>query len=107
MPHPFFDVSTPVIIGHRGAADTAPENTLVSFERAVQIGAEVLESDIHATRDGVPVLLHDPNVDRTTNGTGLVSDLTLDELRQLDAGHHFAGPEHEASGNPFPFRDQG
>ena len=107
MPHPFFDISTPVIIGHRGAAGTAPENTLVSFERAVQIGAEVLESDIHATRDGVPVLLHDPNVDRTTNGTGLVSDLTLDELRELDAGQHFVGLEHEASGNPFPFRGQG
>lgn len=103
MPHPFFDVSNPVIIGHRGAAGTAPENTMVSFERALDVGAEVLESDIHATRDGVPVLLHDPNVDRTTNGTGMVSDLTLAELRELDAAHHFS----DDAGTTFPMREQG
>lgn len=103
MPHSFFEVSNPVIIGHRGAAGTAPENTLVSFARALEVGAEILESDIHATRDGVPVLLHDPNVDRTTTGVGIVSDLTLEELRELDAGHHFDSSPNES----FPFRNQG
>lgn len=103
MPHPFFDVSNPVIIGHRGAAGTTPENTLVSFARALEVGAEILESDIHATRDGVPVLLHDPNVDRTTSGTGMVSDLTLSELRELDAADHFDAQPDAA----FPFRNQG
>lgn len=103
MPHPFFDVMNPVIIGHRGAAGSAPENTLVSFARALELGAEVLETDIQATRDGVPVLLHDPNLDRTTSGAGMVSDLTLEELRELDAAHHF----EDDSGTPFPLRDQG
>lgn len=102
MPHPFFDVSTPVIIGHRGAAGTAPENTLVSFARALEIGAEVLESDVHITRDGTPVLLHDPHVDRTTNGVGHVAEFSLAQLRELDAGHRFDSRGDDA----FPYRNR-
>ena len=77
MPHPFFDVATPIVIGHRGCAGEAPENTLLSFARALEAGAAILESDVHLTRDGVPVLLHDDVVDRTTDGSGRVAELSL------------------------------
>jgi glycerophosphoryl diester phosphodiesterase len=103
MPHPYFDTLQPVIIGHRGAAGTAPENTLAAFAAGLALGADVLESDIHATRDGVPVLIHDPDVNRTTDGTGQVEELTLDQLRMLDAGYNFSPDE----GANFPKRGQG
>jgi len=97
MPHPFFDVLRPVVIGHRGAAGTHPENTLASFAAALELGAQILESDVHVTRDGVPVLLHDPRVDRVTEAQGLASDLTWDELCALDAGYRF---EDATGGHP-------
>lgn len=80
----------PRVMGHRGAAGVAPENTLVSFRAAVDAGADVLEMDVHATRDGRIVVIHDPTVDRTTDGTGEVRGLTWDELQQLDASARFA-----------------
>lgn len=103
MPHPFFDISNPVIIGHRGAAGSAPENTLLSFARGLELGAEILESDLHATRDGVPVLIHDDSVDRTTDSRGPVANFSLDELRDFDAGYLFS-TDH---GMSFPERGQG
>jgi glycerophosphoryl diester phosphodiesterase len=103
MPHPFFEVPIPVIIGHRGAAGRAPENTLASFTRGLELGATILESDIHATRDGVPVLIHDSSVDRTTDGCSPVAELRLEELRELDAGHHFSTDQGES----FPERGRG
>jgi glycerophosphoryl diester phosphodiesterase len=103
MPHAYFEVLNPIVIGHRGAAGSAPENTLVAFAKGLSLGAEILESDLHVTRDGVPVLIHDPDVDRTTDGAGAVEDLTLDELRELDAAHHFSMDE----GKTFPERGQG
>jgi glycerophosphoryl diester phosphodiesterase len=103
MRHPYFDVATPTVIGHRGSAGEAPENTLPSFARALEAGAEILESDIHLTRDGVPVLLHDDVVDRTTDGRGRVAELALAELRALDAGHRFS-PD---GGRTHPFRGRG
>ncbi len=94
----------PVIVGHRGAAGLAPENTIEACRVAVdEWGAEALEVDVHATADGACVLLHDPTVDRTTDGTGPVSDLTLAELRSLDAGYRFAMPAPDA----FPYRGRG
>lgn len=105
MDHPFFDVEVPTIIGHRGAAGTAPENTLPTFERALSLGAEVLESDIHVTRDGVPVLIHDPDVARTTEATGEVAGFDFAELQELDAGFRFSHPDGEAGG--FPMRGTG
>ena len=89
MAHPFFE-PTPLILGHRGAAAHAPENTLLSFERAIELGAGVIESDVQASRDGVPVLMHDAVVDRVTNGAGVVESMSLAELQALDAGHHFS-----------------
>jgi glycerophosphoryl diester phosphodiesterase len=93
MAHSFFDVENPVVIGHRGAAGERPENTLVSFETALAQGAQILESDIHVSRDGVPILLHDPELDRTTDGAGLASASTWSELERLDAGCRFEGAE--------------
>ncbi len=106
MPHPYFDLPGPVILGHRGAAGVAPENTLFAFERGLADGAHIIESDVHITRDGVPVLVHDPSVDRTTDGSGLVAELSLEELHRLDAGHRFRDP-HDQSGEGFPHRGQG
>ena len=98
MPHSFFDVDRPVVIGHRGAAERSPENTLASFQTALDDGAQILESDIHLSSDGVPILLHDPDVERTTDGRGLASNLTWQELSSLDAGYRF---EDATGGTPF------
>jgi glycerophosphoryl diester phosphodiesterase len=103
MRHPFFDVAGPIVLGHRGAAGEAPENTLPSFERALAVGANVLESDVHPTCDGVPVLIHDDTLERTTDGAGRVSELTWKELSALDAGFRFS-PD---GGRSFPFRGRG
>lgn len=73
-------------VGHRGAKGHAPENTMMSFAVATGLGATIVETDVHLTRDGEVVLIHDHTVDRTTNGHGFVKDLTLSELKRLDAG---------------------
>lgn len=103
MRHPFFDLPTPIVFGHRGASGEAPENTLPAFERALAQGAAILETDVHATRDGVIVTCHDPDVARTTDGSGPIAALRFDELRRLDAGHRFS-PD---GGVRFPFRGRG
>ncbi|MCC7492772.1 MAG: hypothetical protein IT204_10510 [Fimbriimonadaceae bacterium] len=74
------------IVGHRGAAALVPENTLPSFEHAIALGCEATECDVRLTADGHLVICHDETVDRTTNGSGRVADLTLAEIRDLDAG---------------------
>ncbi|MET9881754.1 glycerophosphodiester phosphodiesterase family protein [Streptomyces sp. NPDC006430] len=73
-------------IGHRGVMGVEPENTLRSFVRAERSGMDVIALDVQLSKDGVLVVLHDPEVDRTTDGAGAVADLTLAELRELDAG---------------------
>ncbi len=93
------DMRKPWIIAHRGDSGHAPENTLAAFERAVQLGAGFIETDLHLTRDARFVAIHDSTVDRTTNGHGAVHDLTLAELRQLDAGLWF---DRQFSGQPIP-----
>ena len=103
MKHPFFDLPTPTVIGHRGSAGEAPENTLLSFECALADGAAILESDVHLTRDGVPVLIHDDAVDRITEGSGRVADFSLDALRHLDAGYRFTPDQ----GRTHPYRGRG
>ncbi len=77
------------IIGHRGASGTAPENTLAAFRRAVELGAQYIETDIQLSRDAHLVALHDDTVQRTTDGRGSVAALTLEQLRRLDAGSWF------------------
>jgi glycerophosphoryl diester phosphodiesterase len=79
-------------IAHRGASAYAPENTRAAFRRAIEMGADMIETDLQVTRDGVLVLIHDDLVDRPSDGTGPVADYTLAELRALDTGSWF-GPE--------------
>lgn len=90
MTHPYFDLPLPLVLGHRGAAGDAPENTLLSFERALELGADILETDVRATADEEPILMHDAVLDRITNGSGRVEERTLAEIKELDAGYRFS-----------------
>lgn len=81
-----------LVIGHRGASIEAPENTMAAFTRALDLGADGIEFDVQLTADGHAVVLHDAVLDRTTNGSGPVFDVDLDEVRALDAGSWF-GPD--------------
>lgn len=80
---------SPWVIAHRGASGHTPENTMAAFQRAVELGASFIETDLQVTRDGCFVAIHDDTVDRTTNGSGEVQEFTLDELRGVDAGLWF------------------
>lgn len=79
----------PTIIGHRGMPYAAPENTMASFKAAIDSGADGLETDLHMTKDGELVLIHDVTLDRTTSGKGLVAEHSLKELKELSAGYWF------------------
>ncbi len=83
----------PMLIAHRGGSLEAPENTLAAFRHAVSVGAKYVELDVQMSSDGALVIIHDDTLDRTTTGSGPVGDRTFEELRQLDAGSHFA-PEY-------------
>ena len=99
--HIFFDAPEPWVIAHQGGRGLWPENTLYAFNRANQLGVDVLEMDLRVTTDGELVVIHDAIVDRTTNGKGRVDAMTLAELRELDAGYGF-----EDAG-AFPHRGRG
>lgn len=103
MRHAYFDLPLPIVFGHRGASGTQPENTIPSFAHALEEGADVVETDVHRSRDGVVVVLHDEALERTTDGTGRVADTTWEDLRKLDAGHRFS-PD---GGRTFPERGRG
>lgn len=92
----------PVNFAHRGGADLAPEDTLVGFRKGWEAGAGGLELDVHTTADGHVVVIHDERVDRTTNGVGLVREMTLAEIDNLDAGYKFT-----QDGKTYPYRDKG
>jgi glycerophosphoryl diester phosphodiesterase len=100
---PLVDPSARLLIGHRGACAEAPENTLPSFARAAELGVDAFELDVHATADGVPVVLHDPTLDRTTGHTGAVASLTLAAVREADAGARFT----RDGGRTFPWAGRG
>lgn len=91
----------PLVIAHRGGRRVGPECTLPTYEAAWAAGADVLEADVQMTADGVVVIMHDTTVDRTTDGTGPLNALTLDELRALDAGYTYGEEEG------YPFRGTG
>lgn len=100
---PLFD-RYPVVIAHRGASGDAPENTLPAFHLAIEkYGVDMIELDVQCSQDGVPVVFHDETLERTTNGTGLVSRSSLSELKLLDAGFRF----DPTGDGPFPFREKG
>jgi glycerophosphoryl diester phosphodiesterase len=99
--NPLLQLDSRPVIAHRGASGSAPENTLPAFELAVRQGADAIELDVRLTRDGVPVVLHDATLDRTTDGRGPVGALTLAELRAADAGARFSLD----GGRSYPFRN--
>ena len=97
------DASAKLVIAHRGNSMHAPEDTMESFRQGLALGADGLEFDVRLSADGVPVVIHDPTLERTTSGTGPVADRTFDELRSLDAGYQFT----RDGGRTFPYRGQG
>lgn len=85
----WYQAGQTLVWGHRGAKAYAPMNTLPSFELAMTQGVHGIELDVHRSKDGYPVILHDYTVDGTTNGTGRITEMTLAEIRELDAGRYF------------------
>ncbi len=91
------------VIGHRGAMGYAPENTMISFAKGLELGADIVEFDVHLSKDNQVIVMHDHTVNRTTDGTGLIKDMTLAELKLLDAGAWFAP---EFAGERIPTLDE-
>lgn len=83
--------SNVIVLGHRGWRASYPENTMLSFQKALNLGVDMIEMDVRMSSDGVPVIIHDARLERTTNGTGFVSSKTWKELQELDAGVRFNG----------------
>lgn len=91
------------VIAHRGFSGRAPENTLAAFSKAIEAGADMIELDVHESKDGELVVIHESDLRRTTNGSGRVGDLTLEELKRLDAGISFSA---EFAGERIPTLSQ-
>jgi glycerophosphoryl diester phosphodiesterase len=100
--HSYFKPDNFLVIAHRGGRSLGPESTLYTFQRAVELGANVLEMDVQRTKDGHLVVLHDRTVDRTTDATGPVENYTLAELKNFDAAHHWS-PDN---GRTYPLRNK-
>ena len=99
--HPALVHEHPIAMAHRGSMVLWPENTMTAFQEAVDLGYRYLETDLQMSRDGVLVTFHDDTLDRTTDGTGPVSDHTLEQLREFDAGYRF-----RINGD-YPYRSRG
>lgn len=97
------DPEVRAVVAHRGDSAHAPENTLESLRQGAALGADAVEFDVHLSADGGVVVIHDPTVDRTTDGTGEVARMTVAELRRLDAGYRFT----RDGGRTFPWRGRG
>jgi glycerophosphoryl diester phosphodiesterase len=101
--HPYFNRAGFMVIAHRGGRSLGPENTLYTFRRAVDLGVDVLETDVRLTRDDRLAVIHDKTVDRTTNGSGTVASYTLADLQKLDAAYRWSADQ----ANPFSLRGKG
>jgi len=101
--HAFFGGTGPWVIAHRGGGGLWPENTLYAFRQSRKMGVDVLEMDVRSSKDGVLVVVHDADLDRTTDGRGAVEEFTLDQFENLDAGYGWSNDE----GKTFPFRGRG
>jgi glycerophosphoryl diester phosphodiesterase len=98
---PVFDTDRRLVFAHRGGALLAPENTMPAIDNGMRLGADGLEIDVQLSADGIPVVIHDRTLDRTTDRTGPVQAMTAAELAAVDAGFHFK------KGDAYPFRGQG
>jgi len=105
--HPWFRDDDPdvLVLAHAGGKALRPDNTLLAFEKAAEVGADVLETDVQVTADGVPVCHHDATVDDRTEATGRVDDMTLSELKELDGAYGWSPPD--ADGEDHPYRGEG
>ena len=101
--HPYFNPAGFMVIAHRGGRSLGPENTIYTFRRAVDLGVDALEIDVHLTQDKHLAVIHDKTVDRTTNGSGAVAGYKLADLQKLDAGYRWSADKR----NPFPLRGKG
>ncbi len=103
-PHPWTTWSAaqrqPLVFAHQGGEGIRPSNTMLAFDHAAALGADVLDADMHITQDGVLVLMHDETVDRTTDGSGAIRALTFAQIQALNAAHRFSTD----GGSTFPFR---
>src|SRR6476659_3856151 len=97
--NPWVRPSEPLVIAHRGHSIALPENTMAAYERAVELGTNMIEADVNITRDGRLVMIHDWTLERTTSGSWHGHDATLDEVKRLDAGAWF-GESHAGSRVP-------
>ena len=97
------DVGKIELIAHRGGAKLAPENTLAAFKNAIKIGVDMIEIDVHLTKDGKVIVIHDEKIDRTTDGKGTIKDMTLAEIRKYDAGSWF---DKKFKGEKVPTLDE-
>ncbi len=103
MIRPYLSQPTPWLVAHRGGSLLAPENTFPAFDRAVALGADAVETDVHLTRDGVVVVFHDDETERITGAVGTIEGRTLVEVQGLDAAHGFSLD----GGQTFPWRGRG
>lgn len=101
--HQIEQLPKPIIFAHRGASRYAPENTIYAFERAISLGAAAIELDCMLSKDGIPVVIHDHTLERTTNGNGRVDEHTANDLLRLDAGSHFS---EEFKGEKVPLLEE-
>ena len=103
--HPYYaeNLNFPLVIAHQGGDGVWPGETMLAYQNAVDLGVDVLEMDIHITKDGELILMHDETVDRTTDGTGEIESMTLTDLKKLDAAYDWSPDE----GKTFPYRGQG
>ncbi len=99
--HRFLD-PMPRVVAHRGDSKNFPENTIPAFESAAALGVDVIETDVHLTKDGEIVIWHDPTLERNTDGSGTLESHTLEELKALDAGYTFTHDGHN-----YPYRGKG
>ena len=103
--HPYYasDLKYPLVIAHQGGDGLWPGETMYAYQHATDLGVDVLEMDIHITKDGTLILMHDESVGRTTDGTGEIESMTLDEIKKLDAGYDWSPDD----GKTFPYRGKG
>ncbi len=101
--NPFADGDKVIVLAHRGGSGLRPENTMMAFENAAGMGVDGLELDIHQTKDGRLVVIHDPTLDRISNGSGAIKNMTLADVQSVDAGYWWTAD----GGKTFPYRGKG